>query len=207
MVRANAGKRVTLSPDTALFVGLKLLTASAKPTAAEVALMICDSKCERPCYPCQGKANGIVRAYGTAPANAGLHRFTLLKSRRDTRNCVTCYFGSAFLFTNLVAACIMACFRDEKGSAMKAYGKILLVAATGLLPTAAYADTCDTGKDSCSITCPKRCYASWDATAKTCSKGCRDTLVEKKSHTLYMSINGLTKQELMSLLKGKKLAD
>lgn len=90
---------------------------------------------------------------------------------------------------------------------MKAYGKILLVAATGLLPTAAYSDTCDTGKDSCSITCPKRCYASWDATAKTCSKGCRDTLVEKKSHSLYMSINGLTKQELMSLLKGKKLAD
>lgn len=35
MVCANAGKRVTLSPDTALFVGLKLLTASAKPTAAE----------------------------------------------------------------------------------------------------------------------------------------------------------------------------
>lgn len=64
MTRANAGKRVTLSSETAMFVALKLITASAKPTAAEVALMICDSKCERPCYPCQGKANGIVRAYG-----------------------------------------------------------------------------------------------------------------------------------------------
>ncbi|ESZ63756.1 hypothetical protein X728_09035 [Mesorhizobium sp. L103C120A0] len=64
IARANAGKRVTLSPDTALFVGLKLMTASAKPTAAEVALMICDSRCERPCYPCQGKANVIVAAYG-----------------------------------------------------------------------------------------------------------------------------------------------
>lgn len=64
LARANAGKRVTLSADTALFVGLKLMTASAKPTAAEVALMICDSRCERPCYPCQGKANEIVRAYG-----------------------------------------------------------------------------------------------------------------------------------------------
>lgn len=64
IARANAHRRAVLSPDTALFVGLKLLTASAKPTAAEVALMICDSKCERPCYPCQGKANAIVRAYG-----------------------------------------------------------------------------------------------------------------------------------------------
>lgn len=64
IARANANRRVALSPHTAHFVGLKLLTASAKPTAAEVALMICDSKCEAPCYPCQGKANAIVRAYG-----------------------------------------------------------------------------------------------------------------------------------------------
>lgn len=64
IARGNANRRVALSPDTALFVGLKLLTVSAKPTAAEVALMICDCKCEQPCYPCQGKANCIVRAYG-----------------------------------------------------------------------------------------------------------------------------------------------
>lgn len=64
LARANAHKRVTLSPDTAMFVGLKLMTAAAKPTAAEVALMICDSKCKSPCYPCQGKANIIVRSYG-----------------------------------------------------------------------------------------------------------------------------------------------
>lgn len=64
IARGNARRRVVLAPDTAYFVGLKLMTASAKPTAAEVALMICDSKCERPCYPCQGKANAIVRAYG-----------------------------------------------------------------------------------------------------------------------------------------------
>lgn len=65
IARANANRRVALSPHTAHFVGLKLLTASAKPTAAEVALMICDGKCKAPCFPCQGKANVIVRAYGS----------------------------------------------------------------------------------------------------------------------------------------------
>lgn len=59
-----AGKGVRLTADTAYFVGLKLMTASEKPTHREIVAVICDSKCAHPCYPCSGKANIIVSAYG-----------------------------------------------------------------------------------------------------------------------------------------------
>lgn len=64
LVNARAGKGVRLTAETAYFVGLKLMTASEKPTLADIVAVICDSKCERPCYPCTGKANVICRAYG-----------------------------------------------------------------------------------------------------------------------------------------------
>mgnify|MGYP001085447803 CR=1 FL=1 len=64
ITRANAGKTVRLRPETALFVGLKLMTVGAKPTVKEIAQVLCDSKCELPCYACTGKANVIVRLYG-----------------------------------------------------------------------------------------------------------------------------------------------
>lgn len=62
--RAQKGKSCLLSPDTAYFVGLKLLTAGEKPTRDEVAMLLCSSRCERPCYACTCRANEIVRAYG-----------------------------------------------------------------------------------------------------------------------------------------------
>ena len=64
LARGQAGKQVRLAPETAQLVGLKLLTADAKPSHREVVGMICDSKCEHPCVPCTFKANAIVRAYG-----------------------------------------------------------------------------------------------------------------------------------------------
>ncbi len=64
LVRAHEKRQVVLSPDTALFVGLKLMAAAKKPTTAEVARLLCDFKCEKACYACQGRANAIVRVYG-----------------------------------------------------------------------------------------------------------------------------------------------
>lgn len=64
MTRVKANKDVRLSAQTAHFVALKLYTADKKPTVREIVTVICDSKCERPCYLCTGKANVIVRAYG-----------------------------------------------------------------------------------------------------------------------------------------------
>lgn len=64
LAKAAAGRGVRLTADTAYFVGLKLMTASEKPTHADIVAVLCDSKCERPCYPCSGKANMICRAYG-----------------------------------------------------------------------------------------------------------------------------------------------
>lgn len=64
LVNARAGKGVRLTADTAHFVGLKLMTASEKPSWTAIVAIICDSKCSRPCYPCSGKANVICRAYG-----------------------------------------------------------------------------------------------------------------------------------------------
>lgn len=64
IARANRKRKVTLTPETALFVGLKLMTASEKPTRDEVAKLLCNSKCLQLCYNCQGTANMIVRVYG-----------------------------------------------------------------------------------------------------------------------------------------------
>lgn len=66
MQKVNANKRVTLSPETALFVSLQLTQVSTKPTRNEVALMICrwKEKCSAPCYECMSRANVVVAAYG-----------------------------------------------------------------------------------------------------------------------------------------------
>lgn len=66
LAKANAGKTVTLSPDTALFAGMNLERVDAKPSRREVALLLCTSKskCSEPCTGCIGKANPIVRVYG-----------------------------------------------------------------------------------------------------------------------------------------------
>lgn len=64
LASARNGRGVRLTADTTYFVGLKLMTASEKPTHADIVAVLCDSKCERPCYPCSGKANMICRAYG-----------------------------------------------------------------------------------------------------------------------------------------------
>lgn len=64
IARYNSGRNVVLSPETAHFVGLKLMTASEKPTRDEVAKLLCTAKCQKLCYNCQGTANLIVRVYG-----------------------------------------------------------------------------------------------------------------------------------------------
>lgn len=65
LARARAGKGVTLEPDTAYFVGLKLQKVAEKPTHAAIVKVICGSlKCEAPCTACTAKANVIVDAYG-----------------------------------------------------------------------------------------------------------------------------------------------
>lgn len=64
IARSRRQKTVTVTAETALVIGLKLMTADAKPTHDAVVRMICDSKCERGCVPCTFKANAICRAYG-----------------------------------------------------------------------------------------------------------------------------------------------
>jgi hypothetical protein len=64
IVRGHEGRQVKLSADTALFVGLKLITVSEKPTRNEVARLLCSCKCGDLCYACLGKANMIVNRYG-----------------------------------------------------------------------------------------------------------------------------------------------
>ncbi len=66
MERGNAGKRVTLEPQTAWFVGSKMLTASMKPTVHEVALLLCTGRnpCAQACLGCIGRANKVVNVYG-----------------------------------------------------------------------------------------------------------------------------------------------
>ena len=70
LARAERGSHVTLSPDTAHLVAIKLMTADAKPTHRDIVAAICDSKCDHPCYPCAGKANVICRAYGQGIAKS-----------------------------------------------------------------------------------------------------------------------------------------
>lgn len=43
--RGMAGRKIVLSADTALFVGLKMETASKKPTVDEVARELCRRGC------------------------------------------------------------------------------------------------------------------------------------------------------------------
>lgn len=64
LVRAEQKRRVVLTPETAHFIGLKLLTASNKPSHREVAQLVCTAKCSEICIPCTYIANAIVRAYG-----------------------------------------------------------------------------------------------------------------------------------------------
>lgn len=64
IARGNSGRPVRLNPDTAVFVGAKLMTAAEKPTRDEIARILCSSKCGKLCCTCIGKANVVVRAYG-----------------------------------------------------------------------------------------------------------------------------------------------
>ena len=64
VTRAQAGKETRLLPATAYFIGLKMLAVSSLPTRDEVAMVMCKSKCEKPCYDCRSRANIIVRMYG-----------------------------------------------------------------------------------------------------------------------------------------------
>jgi len=64
IAKALKGQRVTLSAGTAHFVGLRLRREGDLPTRTAIALLICGARCERPCYICTGKANGIVALYG-----------------------------------------------------------------------------------------------------------------------------------------------
>ncbi len=70
--KADKGQNVTLSPDTARFVGLKLAKVGLLPSRSEIVRILCRAKCERDCYNCIGTANEIVRAYGSRmPPDAG----------------------------------------------------------------------------------------------------------------------------------------
>lgn len=64
--RSRAQKTVTLSADTAMFVGLKLQKVDAKPSRDDVARILCNGGCEALCYMCRGKANEICAAYGSS---------------------------------------------------------------------------------------------------------------------------------------------
>ena len=69
--RARAHKIVSLSPDTALFVAIKLATASKKPTEREIIYALCERNCDKPCFACYGKANAITRLYGQRVGELG----------------------------------------------------------------------------------------------------------------------------------------
>ncbi len=66
MSKAEAGKNVSLSPDTARFVALKLCLVGNMPNRTDIVRVLCGAKCERQCYNCIGKANEIVRLYGSS---------------------------------------------------------------------------------------------------------------------------------------------
>lgn len=63
--RGRSGRTVTLSDETAFFVGLKLQQVDAKPTRNELARMLCSGRCSELCYSCLSKANEICAAYGS----------------------------------------------------------------------------------------------------------------------------------------------
>ncbi|KQV36454.1 hypothetical protein ASE37_24690 [Rhizobium sp. Root268] len=62
--RGHARKTVTLTSETAIFVGSHLRTAATKPTRNEVAKIICRNSCSEMCVLCVGLANKICNAYG-----------------------------------------------------------------------------------------------------------------------------------------------
>lgn len=64
IARSRTHKTVTVTSETAFVIGLKLMTADAKPTHDAVLKMICDSRCQHRCVPCTFKANAICAAYG-----------------------------------------------------------------------------------------------------------------------------------------------
>lgn len=64
IARATKGHQVTLTADTAYFVGLRLRRESRLPTREAIALLLCNANCEQSCYICTGKANQIVALYG-----------------------------------------------------------------------------------------------------------------------------------------------
>jgi hypothetical protein len=64
--RGHAGKEVRLTPDTALFLGLKLRTLAAKPTRRQIVELLCSAKCDSPCFACTGTANQIIELYGSS---------------------------------------------------------------------------------------------------------------------------------------------
>jgi hypothetical protein len=66
IARSRRQKTVTVTSETAMVIGLHLMTADAKPTHDAVIRMICDSRCQRGCVPCTFKANAICNAYGLA---------------------------------------------------------------------------------------------------------------------------------------------
>lgn len=63
--RGRSGGRVTLTSETAYFIGLKLQQVDAKPTRDDVARILCNARCAELCYMCTGKANEICAAYGS----------------------------------------------------------------------------------------------------------------------------------------------
>ncbi len=64
IAKAKSGRQVTLTAETAYFVGLRLRRESQLPTREAIALLLCNVKCEQSCYICTGKANEIVAVYG-----------------------------------------------------------------------------------------------------------------------------------------------
>jgi hypothetical protein len=64
IAKAKNGQQVTLTADTAYFVGLRLKRESKLPTRDAIALLLCGASCASSCYACTGKANKIVELYG-----------------------------------------------------------------------------------------------------------------------------------------------
>lgn len=62
--RGHEKRSVRLTSQTAFYVGVRLMTADAKPTRDGVARLLCTSKCKDICYACAGTANRIVNVYG-----------------------------------------------------------------------------------------------------------------------------------------------
>lgn len=64
IAKSKGGQQVTLTAETAYFVGLRLRRESQLPTREAIALLLCSANCQQSCYICTGKANQIVAVYG-----------------------------------------------------------------------------------------------------------------------------------------------